>query len=70
MEGNTPLLRERLKSNHSGKLIEDFILYKKIPDRPSGPIDLTFFRESKPVSTSLMSNEQVLGRSWNKKGEE
>jgi len=33
-------------------------------------MELTFFRASKPESTSTIKNEQVLGRSWNKKGEE
>jgi len=60
---------EHLKSNHSGKHNEDFTMYRKIPDRPSGPTDFTFFRASKPTSTLSMLNEQVLGRSWNKKGE-
>jgi len=69
-EGKTPLSIERLKSSHSGKHSEDFTLYKKIPDKPSGPTDLTFFRASRPASTSSMLNEQVLGRSWNKKGDE
>jgi len=69
-EGKTPLSIERLKSSHSGKHNEDFTLYKNIPDKPSGPTDLTFFSASRPASTSSMSNEQVLGRSWNKKGDE
>jgi hypothetical protein len=63
MEGKTPLSRGRLRSSHSGKHIEDLLLYKKIPDRSSRPIGLTFFRASKPKSTLSMSNKQVLGRS-------
>jgi len=67
MEGNTFLSMNSLKSR---KHDEDFTLFKKIPDRPSGPTDLTFFRASKPASTSSMLNVQVLDRSWSKKGEE
>jgi len=66
IDGKTPQSKERLKSSHSGKHSEDLILYKKIPDTPSGPTDFIFLRASRPSSISSMLIEQVLGRSWHR----
>jgi len=58
IDGKIPSSIERLKSNHKGKQRTDLMLYKKVPDRPSGPTECTFFSEANPFSTSLIPKMQ------------
>jgi len=62
IDGKIPSSIERLKSNHKGKQRTDLMLYKKVPDIPSGPTECTFFSAANPFSTSSILKMQSEGK--------
>jgi hypothetical protein len=62
IDGKIPSSIERLKSNHRGKQRTDLMLYKKVPDIPSGPTEFTFFSAANPFSTSSILKMQSEGK--------
>jgi len=62
IDGKIPSSIKRLKSNHRGKQRIGLMLYKKIPDRPSGPTECTYFSAANPFSTSSTLKMQSEGK--------